>query len=323
MNTQKLINILASKGFAVREAEGGSELVIACPLCFSESQKLYINAATGQWICFQCEEKGHLHNLLIRICEKTVNEAFELERELLGGTKLRKRPLVPRPAPPSEVQLPKEFIPLGGPGIDIAKEYMESRGVSLALAQEMGVGHCLTGLYAWRVIIPVVTQGALRTFVARSWIQDEKKKVLTPKGSQAERALFGYDELVDPRREEGTALIILVEGVFDAMAMWQHGYRETIATLGAHITELQRALLKRLTPVCVYLLRDGDAAGREGAIKDARELACDLLPVSIALLPDGTDPASASREDIRMALQEARPVDTEYGVETMREVHHR
>ncbi|KKK74541.1 hypothetical protein LCGC14_2882730, partial [marine sediment metagenome] len=115
----------------------------------------------------------------------------------------------------------------------------------------------------------------------------------------------------------------LVEGVFDAMVMWQQGYPATIATLGAHITEVQRALVKRLGSISVVLLRDGDAAGRDGAIKDARELACDLLPVSIALLPDGTDPASASRQDIERALQEARPVETEYGVETMREVHQR
>ncbi len=140
-----------------------------------------------------------------------------------------------------------------------------------------------------------------------------------PKGSQAERALFGYDCLANDR-ERWTDLI-LTEGVFDAMVMWQRGCWATIATLGAHLTEIQRALVKRLRPTSVVLLRDGDDAGREGAIKDARELACDLLPVSIALLPDGTDPASASRQDIERALQEARPVDTEYGVETMREVH--
>ena len=85
-------------------------MVIACPLCFSESQKLYINAGSGLWTCFLCGEKGHLRNLLIKVCEKTVNEAFELERELLGGPEMRKRPLVPRPAPASEVELPQEFI---------------------------------------------------------------------------------------------------------------------------------------------------------------------------------------------------------------------
>ncbi len=320
MNTQKLINILEGKGFTAREAEGGSELVIACPLCFSESQKLYINAATGLWTCFKCGEKGHLHSLLIRICEKTVTEAFELERELLGGTKLRKRPLVSRPAPPSEVQLPKEFIPLDV-GAPAGQQYFMNRKVNIATALSVGAGYCLTGLYAWRVIVPVVTQRALRTFVARSWVPTEPKKVLMPKGSQAERALFGYDRLA----ENGVCWtdLILVEGVFDAMAMWRYGFRETIATLGAHLTDIQRALVKRLRPERVVLLRDGDAAGREAAIKDARELAYDLLPVSIALLPDGTDPASASREDIRKALQEARPVDTEYGVETMKEVHKR
>lgn len=321
MNTQKLINILEGKGHAVREAEGGSELVIACPLCFSEKDKLYISTEAGQWLCFQCEEKGHLRSLLIKVCEKTVNEAFELERELLGGTKMRKRPLVPRPSPPSAVELPKEFIPLGVGadfhGTNVAQQYLTGRGVDVALARGMGTGYCLTGWYGHRVIVPVVTQGALRTWVARSWLPGAKKKVLMPPGSQAERALFGYDRLAENRTDH----LILTEGVLDAMIMWQRGYSETIATLGAHLTEIQRALVKRLAPHRVYLLRDGDAPGRKGAIRDARELACDLLPVSIALLPDGTDPASASQEDIERALHKARPVETEYGVETMKEVH--
>ena len=150
----------------------------------------------------------------------------------------------------------------------MAQEYCESRGVFQDMAQVMGMGYCLTGLYAWRVIIPVVTQGALRTFVARTWIPAEQKKVLMPKGSQAERALFGYDKLVSDSARWTD--LILVEGVFDAMVMWGHlGYFHTLATLGAHLTEIQRALVKRLHPERVVLLRDGDAAGRDGAIKDA------------------------------------------------------
>ena len=317
MNTQKLINILEGKGFTVREAEGGSELVIACPLCFSENQKLYINAVTGQWLCFMCGEKGHLRNLLIKVCEKTVTEAFELERELLGGTRMRKRPLVPRPAPASEVQLPKEFIPLrvaadyhGG---NIAQQYLTGRGMDVMLADKMGVGYCLTGLYAWRVIIPVVTQGVLRTFVARSWIQDEKKKVLMPKGSQAERALFGYDEVL--RERPLYPDLILVEGCFDAFAMWNHEYRETVATLGAHLTDIQRALVKRLRPERVILLRDSDPSGWDAVIKESQELAANMLSVRIAVLPEGLDPGSAASAQISSAVDNSIPIGLECGRE--------
>ncbi|KKK80989.1 hypothetical protein LCGC14_2817990, partial [marine sediment metagenome] len=96
---------------------------------------------------------------------------------------------------------------------------------------------------------------------------------------------------------------------------------QAIATLGAHLTDLQRALVKQLKPKSVVLLRDGDDAGRKAAIKEGRELAYDMLNVSIASLPEGTDPCSAEPKDIRRALDEARPVTVDYGIETQKEVH--
>jgi hypothetical protein len=314
MNTQGLINVLEDANFNVSLVEGGTEIVIACPLCFSETQKLYIEAATGLWLCMKCDRRGHLRGLLVEVCELSVNEAYTLERSLMGG---KQRPLmhVSRPAPASTVDLPPGF--LRDPGDGLAVDYFKRRGLLPGWVWELEIGYCLTGPYARRVIIPIITQGAMRTFVARTWMPEEKK-VLMPPGSQAERALFGYDQLVADR-EQWTNLI-LVEGVFDAIRMWENGHRETVATLGAHVTDLQRSLVKRLAPECVILLRDADDAGREAAIKEARGLATNMIPVSIAPLSHG-DPGAASLEDIRQALDNALPVELDFGTESLKEVH--
>ncbi|KKN83903.1 hypothetical protein LCGC14_0295560, partial [marine sediment metagenome] len=145
---------------------------------------------------------------------------------------------------------------------------------------------------------------------------EEKKKVLMPPGSQASRALFGYDQLVTDRAY--WKKLILVEGVFDTIRMWEHGYRETVATLGVHTTELQRNLVKRLRPESVILLRDGDDAGREGAIKEARELAYAMINVEIAQLPEGKDPDSATRDEVREALDNATEIALDYGAESVK-----
>jgi DNA primase len=159
----------------------------------------------------------------------------------------------------------------------------------------------------------------MRTFVARSWLKDVRKKVLMPAGSQAERALFGYDTLLNERRHWQD--LILVEGVFGAMRMWRAGYRETVATLGAHVTELQRNLVKRLKPRYVVLLRDADEAGRDAEIKEAKALSEAMLNVKIAHLPNGTDIDLATDTNILDAIQSARPVTHQLGIEAMKEEH--
>ena len=248
------------------------------------------------------------------MCDLSYQEAIILEQEIRGGEEKKPTMVVSRPSPPSSVELPPGFQQDKGAGL--ASNYLTSRGLDPYWTQLLGIGYCLVGKYHHRVIVPVDTQGALRTWVGRTWLPDEKKKVLMPEGSQAERALFGYDEM-----PEAAPSVVLVEGVFDVLRLWELGHRAVMATLGAHLTDLQRALVKQLKPKSVVLLRDGDTAGRKAAIKEGRELAYDMLNVSIASLPEGTDPCSAEPKDIRRALDEARPVTVDYGIETQKEVH--
>ncbi len=321
VNTKKLIEVLEDHDLSVALAENETELVIACPLCFSETRKLYIQADTGAWICFKCDARGGLRALLREVCEMPANEAYPTEIGLLSGKKQQPGLIVSRPAPASTVDLPKGFKPLTtSPDTSntAAAQYLARRGVSLSRAAYEGMGFCLAGYYKYRVIIPVVTQEAMRTFVARSWLRDTKKKVLMPVGSQAERALFGYDLLVDQRSDWND--LILVEGVFDAMRMWRAGYRETVATLGAHVTELQRNLIKRLNPRRVVVLWDGDDAGREATMKVSRALAEAMIPVEAALLPPGVDPDSATNVDLRQVLDNTVLVGLECGEEATRGV---
>ncbi|KKN40240.1 hypothetical protein LCGC14_0735200 [marine sediment metagenome] len=322
MNTQLLIETLEGHNHKVRLVEGDTELVIACPLCFSEKQKLYVEAATGLWTCFLCDEKGGLNRLLRKVCDLSYQEAIILEQEIRGGDEKKPTMVVSRPPPPSSVELPPGFQLECDTGANIASDYLVSRKLNGGWVADMGIGYCLVGKYHHRVIVPIWTQGFLRTFVARTWLPNEKKKVLMPEGSQAERALYGYDWLMEENHVSPPENLILVEGVFDAIRMWQLQYPDTLATLGAHLTELQRALVKQLKPKSVVLLRDGDTAGRKAAIeKEGRELAYDMLNVSIASLPAGTDPCSVEPKDIRRALDEARPITVDYGIETQKEVH--
>ena len=317
MNTQMLVATMEDAGFSVSSVAGGAELLTNCALCFDEKSRLYIESSSGLWMCHRCGESGHLLNLLIRVVELTFATAYPLAESI--SAKPVDAPVVieaHRPPPPSSVLLPPSFI--RDTGEKYAGDYFAMRGLRRHLVPEVGAGYCLTGYYAHRVIVPVVTQGALRTYVARSWKPYEPKKVLMPPNSQASRALFGYDLLMEERSYWNE--LIIVEGVFDALKLWDLGYRETIATLGAHITDVQMALLKRLRPDNVVIMRDADEAGDSAAIQEGRILISNMFNVSIAHLPLGSDPGIASAPDIRMALERAIPVTLDYGDESLREV---
>lgn len=89
--------------------------------------------------------------------------------------------------------------------------------------------------------------------------------------------------------------LIVVEGPFDAMRIWQAGFRSVVALLGARPTASQQALLASAPRIIVAL--DGDAAGRDGARAIARKLS--PMSVRVVDLPEGRDPADLAEEDIR------------------------
>ena len=60
--------------------------------------------------------------------------------------------------------------------------------------------------------------------------------------------------------------VFVVEGPFDAIALYKYGYKNVVALMQSQISETQAQLLHRYCDRCVLLL-DNDAAGKNGALK--------------------------------------------------------
>lgn len=102
------------------------------------------------------------------------------------------------------------------------------------------------------------------------------------------RCLFGLPLARDEIRQRGQ--VIVVEGYTDCIACHQHGYANTVATLGTAATDEHMRTLRRYVDVAI-LLFDSDAAGKAAA---ERALAVGLqhnLTIKIAQVPEGKDPA--------------------------------
>jgi len=136
----------------------------------------------------------------------------------------------------------------------------------------------------------------MQTFVARSLVPTRTPKYLTPGGFSA-RILFGYDFVVPGSR------VIIVEGVFDAMRLWQWGH-PALGLQGKELSQDQAALIRRLAPRQVIFMLDPDAAVEAHRAAGAFALDCSAL---VAPLPGDRDPAESTQGELNTAIASAIP----------------
>jgi DNA primase len=107
--------------------------------------------------------------------------------------------------------------------------------------------------------------------------------------------------------------LILAEGLLDVAALWQAGFANAVAALGAHLNAAQLAQLcepGRRVYVCLDADRNG--SGPRAARWLCARLASAGVEALRVLLPAGHDPnsffaAGAGRADFQRCLDRARP----------------
>ena len=320
LDAEKLYGMLFEAGFAPEWAEEETEIVFCCVLCDDDKPRLYVSADTGVWVCFHCHEEGSLYRLFLRVLELDSHEAYEAQRKLLTqDTTDPWRELIAEPGveekepDKGQVVLPTNFRPVSDVTPERFLRYLSRRHISRELAIQRGVGYCLQGRYANRLVLPVESDGHLFTFVARSvWsrcpgcqnaaedceCERTFRKVLTPTGGRPGLTLYNLDFV----RASASSRVVLVEGAFDALRL----PREAVALLTSSISATQVTLLAGVSRGReLVLCLDGDSAGRKGAAKIADALWSAMVPCHIAHLEDGEDPSSLDHKDLERALREA------------------
>ena len=93
--------------------------------------------------------------------------------------------------------------------------------------------------------------------------------------------------------------IVIVEGYMDAISMHQAGINNTVATMGASLSETHVPLIKRLSlnrSIDVYLLFDNDEAGLDGIVKADKMLREHGIVANAYSMPPGCDPDDMVRQ---------------------------
>ena len=141
-----------------------------------------------------------------------------------------------------------------------------------------------------RVIIPIADErGRVVAFGGRA-LGDVQPKYLntaeTPVFNKR-KLLFGLDRAHRAIASEGCAIV--VEGYMDAIAAWEAGVTNVVATLGTSFTSDHAAILLRRAPRIVFCY-DSDAAGQEATLRALAAVRGRAAEVRVLLLPDGKDP---------------------------------
>jgi len=187
-------------------------------------------------------------------------------------------------------------------------EYGQAKGFSLDILERAGLVRVNeTGrrfdFFRGRVMFPIRDRsGRVIGFGARA-LEDGGPKYINSSDTELfnkSRELYGQDLARGAARKAGRLLVC--EGYTDVMHCRQAGFPETVAGLGTALTVENAGNLRRFG-VPVYLLYDGDEAGRRAAERAADLLLVEEVEASVAILPSGQDPADLLTREGPTALE--------------------
>ncbi|MBK8480396.1 MAG: DNA primase [Proteobacteria bacterium] len=209
------------------------------------------------------------------------------------------------------------YAPAGG---SLLAQKLPEAGVALELAEALGLvvrrkgGEGFRDRFWNRIIFPVVAPGdEVLGFGGRLIVRDDPsgapradtgpKYLNTPETVVYRKGevLYGLAQAAPAIRRGGQSL--LVEGNFDVIQLYQHGFCSAVAPMGTALTTQQVRLLGRFAPAVIAVF-DGDEAGRAAARKAVRSLLEGRLEAKIGVMAAGDDPDSLLRQRGREAMQQ-------------------
>ena len=187
---------------------------------------------------------------------------------------------------PQEMKRPDEVGPIKKGGA--CWEYLVGRGFGEDEVLYYGLGDMQDSL---RMFVPIMFGGKLIGYVARTYVDAEKKVKFPRGGASGTWGLIGLDR-ADRSRKIGS----LVDGWADAFRLRQAGVQNPIAACGSSLTAEQAWALSWLEQIDVWA--DGDLGGERLIRETVGWLGCGRM-IRVAMMAPGTDPANKTPDTIR------------------------
>ena len=291
-----------------------------CPFHSEKNPSFYVNPEKGIYYCFGCKKGGNAINFLMEyekldfpdaIKRLAKNLGIEIDttrglryKELYEANELacqfyaqclskdigrRGQEYLTR----RSMKLDKlQDFRLGyAPASGGLTTFMRQKGVSPARLQQAGLVSTNRELFRDRLIFPIFNlSGRIIAFGGRGIDDYIQPKYLnspeTPIFKKGE-GLYGLYQSREQIRSTGE--VLLVEGYFDLLSIYQYGFDNICAPLGTSLTEQQALLLSRFARKGIILF-DGDLSGIKAALRAIGLLIDAQVDVFVTLLPENSDP---------------------------------
>jgi DNA primase len=329
-------------GESVELKRTGSDYRGPCPFHGGTHRNFAVIPKKGRYYCFVCHESGDVFSWFMK---RTGMDYPTAVREVARRTGIpipeRQARSGPDPLEPlfGAVAVAQDWFTrqlLEAPAAQVAREYVESRDISMDTAALLGLGFAppeqafLTAMrelglehsvlveaglaatrddgrvvprFRGRLMFPIHDlRGRVAGFGGRLLRPGEPKYLNSPENAifHKGRQLYNLHQAKHAIRK--AEQVVLVEGYFDVIRLVLAGIEHVVAPLGTALTPDQGTLLRRFAPTAV-LLYDSDQAGLRATFRAGDELLRHGVRVRVATMPAGEDPDTLVRRGGAEALE--------------------
>lgn len=276
-----LQELLDKRGIEYKKTNNPSEILLTCTSGehMDSTPSMSYNLDSEIFHCWSCGFKGGSKKFLESIGEVTFVDFSSKQPHRINKLKEKIRKLVEF----NDIKLPDDRRLYGNTFRGISIETLRTFGAFTT--QELGLSDYLC--------IPIYQHGKLKFIEGRLLkdLHDQPKYYRRPANATVIDTLYPLDKIGN------TNHVILVEGLFDMINMWQLGYNNTLCTFGTNsFTKKKAEMLDSRGVTRVDVMMDADLAGAKAAHKIASLLdACDIY-ARIIKLPTGVDPGELTQK---------------------------
>ena len=291
--TVTIEQVLERYGLLERLHRSGDSLSGPCPIHQGHNPTQFrVSVSRSCWICFgDCQCGGSIVDFVSRLEGISIRDAALQLQEWFSLNPDDDPP--PRPPAKDMLILPSSNPPLRfSLGVlDTNHPYLRQRGLLPETLTEFGIGICAHGTLRGWVAIPIHDRHGRIVAYAGRWPgkpAGHLPKYKQPRGFRKALELFNQHRAIQADSAEP---LVVVEGFFGCLAVWQAGHRRVVALMGSMLSKAQEARLVELVGEHgeIVLLFDEDAAGWKGRIEAYRRLS-PHVPVHIVRMTDGQQP---------------------------------
>jgi DNA primase len=191
--------------------------------------------------------------------------------------------------------------------LDTEHPYLKERGLTPETVAAFGVGFCKKGIMAGHVAIPVHNANGELVAYAGRWPGEPPnpgEKYKLPTGFMKSWEVFNLHRAAQVSAERP---LVIVEGFFGCMKLWQAGVHRVVSLMGSTLCERQAEHISKIISreQRVILLFDEDDSGRLCREQALQRFASQAYVRVVAFEKEATQPDQLTPEEIdSLALRE-------------------